>query len=40
MALIDSQLWIYGSDQQWNFKLPLCIRCDPQVLNAIAANYQ
>jgi hypothetical protein len=35
MATVGAELWIFGSDQQWNIKLPFCLECSGQAINEL-----
>jgi hypothetical protein len=38
MTLIDADLWLEGSDQRWSIKLPVCVECNSEDINAILSK--
>jgi hypothetical protein len=38
MNVIDADLWLEGSDQRWSIKLPVCVECNSEDINAILSK--
>jgi hypothetical protein len=37
MVTSDAQFWLWGRDEQWNLKLPLCTNCDAETIQSLQA---
>jgi hypothetical protein len=39
LMTVDAELWIYGGDDHWMVKYPVCAECGPDAIRAIPRTF-